>query len=704
MPKGMFLKSDAFASNLSAPCPAADLESFSRARAIAYHPTAVPVPLAVFSAYGLDFQNQFVPALEDDAVMRIARSPGGFQLSLQGGGSFEARRVVVAVGLTHFDHLPPVLAGLPRALASHSSAHHDLTTFRGREVAVIGGGSSAVDLAALLAEAGAEPTLIARSPRLHFFSPPRVRTGTVVAAPEEAPLRPWTWMALAFLRQCAGRLSRPSGGAAPHHCAPPSWSGFRMAIAGARVRCPDSSPAPSRGRPGPRQSRAAWSSQRRRPDQDDGFRPRNCRHWLSPRPHQAGFPRRRTQGWRRRAVGFTGPDKPVRVDGWGALFPWRRLGHEFWSSDAIRLRGRLREPDPERPFDQAKSMSLAPVECAKPSDTSQTTTAAAPSPTPHSARVLVVTTLGWPSTARLALALFEAGARVEAISPPGHALRRIACVERTYVYPVGGAPAALRKVIDASACDLLVAGDDRAAAHLRQLHGVAAGEDGHGLRALIERSLGAAERYALHASRARLMIAAREAGVRAPLTSIVNDPADLARFFAENGGPAVLKADGSWGGAGVAFAKDVQESIFAFKHLAAPPSVARAFKRRLMDGETLDAWPWRQPRPGGGRSTGLRSGPAGQRRGGVLGGSRAGPDGLGGGAHKHAHWSGHCGAPNRSSRDQPGQPPPCRGSRAERSLRVRLRSRQRRRGPPHRTERPRHTHGPSGEPGRPLPD
>jgi hypothetical protein len=238
-------------------------------------------------------------------------------------------------------------------------------------------------------------------------------------------------------------------------------------------------------------------------------------------------------------------------------------------------------------------MSLAPDERPRPSDARQTVTAA-PAPTPHAARVLVVTTLGWPSTARLALALFEAGARVEAISPPGHALRRIACVQRTYVHPVGGAAAALRKEIEASACDLLVAGDDRAAAHLRQLHAIAAGEDGQGLRALIERSLGASEHYALHASRARLMIAAREAGLRAPLTSVVDDPADLARFFAENGAPAVLKADGSWGGSGVAFAKDVKEAISAFNRLAAPPSVVRVLKRRLMDGETLDAWPWRR--------------------------------------------------------------------------------------------------------------
>jgi thioredoxin reductase len=112
-----------------------------------------------------------------------------------------------------------VLAGLPRALASHSSAHHDLTTFRGREVAVIGGGSSAVDLAALLAEAGARPTLIARSPRLRFFSPPRI-----------GPERWWR------------RLRKPPSGLGPgwrsffYANAPGAFHGLPAAVRGAIVR------------------------------------------------------------------------------------------------------------------------------------------------------------------------------------------------------------------------------------------------------------------------------------------------------------------------------------------------------------------------------------------------------------------------------------------------------------------------------------
>ena len=44
---------------------------------------------------------------------------------------------------------------------SHSSRHSDLEHFKGREVVVIGGGSSASDLAVLLHESGAQVTLVA---------------------------------------------------------------------------------------------------------------------------------------------------------------------------------------------------------------------------------------------------------------------------------------------------------------------------------------------------------------------------------------------------------------------------------------------------------------------------------------------------------------------------------------------------------------
>ncbi len=60
------------------------------------------------------------------------------------------------LGSAHFRYIPPELADLPSERVTHSSDHSNLERFKDREVTVIGAGSSAVDLAALLFERGAK--------------------------------------------------------------------------------------------------------------------------------------------------------------------------------------------------------------------------------------------------------------------------------------------------------------------------------------------------------------------------------------------------------------------------------------------------------------------------------------------------------------------------------------------------------------------
>jgi thioredoxin reductase len=172
MPAGMMLKSDGFASNLSEPHGKGTLATYCADRGIPYHPTGVPVSLGVFIAYALEFQERFVPDLEDRQVVSLDRSDDGFSLVLDDGETVQAELVVSAVGITHFGQLPAELAHLGPDLMSHVAAHHDLSGFAGRDVTVIGGGSSAVDIATLLHEAGATTSLVARCDRLRFFSPP----------------------------------------------------------------------------------------------------------------------------------------------------------------------------------------------------------------------------------------------------------------------------------------------------------------------------------------------------------------------------------------------------------------------------------------------------------------------------------------------------------------------------------------------------
>jgi thioredoxin reductase len=172
MPRGMHLKSDGFASNLTAPEPGHALADYCRARGLPYHDTNIPVPLQTFIDYAEDFQRKLVPNLEPKLVTGLAGEDGHFRLTLDDGEVFTARQVVVSVGITHFDYKPEELADLPAELCSHSAEHEDPAAMAGREVVVLGAGSSAVDLAVLLHEAGAKVRLAARRPSLHFFAEP----------------------------------------------------------------------------------------------------------------------------------------------------------------------------------------------------------------------------------------------------------------------------------------------------------------------------------------------------------------------------------------------------------------------------------------------------------------------------------------------------------------------------------------------------
>jgi thioredoxin reductase len=172
MPKGMRLKSEGFASSLYDPGGTFTLARYCADNGLPYADVGLPVPLETFTRYGLEFQRRFAPDVENRTVTVLRRDAGGFTLTFENGEILNARRVVVAVGIGHFAWLPPVLKGIPPALVTHSSDHHALDKFADREVAVIGAGASAIDVAALLHGVGAHPTLVARTDRLHFQDPP----------------------------------------------------------------------------------------------------------------------------------------------------------------------------------------------------------------------------------------------------------------------------------------------------------------------------------------------------------------------------------------------------------------------------------------------------------------------------------------------------------------------------------------------------
>ncbi|MGW2745194.1 FAD-dependent oxidoreductase [Streptomyces sp. NPDC001450] len=181
MPEGMLLKSTPAASNLDCPQPGHTLADYCDAagiRRLAADEDIVPVE--TFIAYGEWFQEKLLPGLEQVRVVSVDRDKsGGFELKLDSGELFTARAVVVATGLSGLAHLPAELAAAavdgpaPTGPVSHSSQHHDLTRLAGRELIVVGAGQSALETAALAAEAGARVRVVSRGRgRVAFGAPP----------------------------------------------------------------------------------------------------------------------------------------------------------------------------------------------------------------------------------------------------------------------------------------------------------------------------------------------------------------------------------------------------------------------------------------------------------------------------------------------------------------------------------------------------
>jgi thioredoxin reductase len=170
MPKGMHLKSDGFASNLYDPARSYSLKQFCLEQELSYDDTSIPVPLETFTNYGLAFQKRFVPNLQQNTVVNLKEDAGGFALTLDNNETVTARRVVIAVGIQCFRHVPAILEHLSPAFVSHSSDHHDLGSLSKRAVVILGAGASAIDMAALLHVAGATVQLVARKPVVQFHS------------------------------------------------------------------------------------------------------------------------------------------------------------------------------------------------------------------------------------------------------------------------------------------------------------------------------------------------------------------------------------------------------------------------------------------------------------------------------------------------------------------------------------------------------
>ncbi|MFZ0277491.1 MAG: ATP-grasp domain-containing protein [Candidatus Sulfotelmatobacter sp.] len=179
------------------------------------------------------------------------------------------------------------------------------------------------------------------------------------------------------------------------------------------------------------------------------------------------------------------------------------------------------------------------------------------------------------------------------VCPKSHPARKTKAVRRIHIYR-GLAPlTSFARAIAITQPDFIVSGDDLATQHLHRLH---AREKRNGktespMCALIERSLGAPESFPVVNARAAFMDIAHQEGLRVPPTRVIRNIHELRTWVARTGLPTVLKADGTSGGDGVRIAHTLAEAERFYKKLQAPPLLARAAKRALVDQDKTLVWP-----------------------------------------------------------------------------------------------------------------
>jgi hypothetical protein len=164
MPAGMYRKSEPYGSDMSCPQGGYDLEGYSRSERVEGIERGTPLALARFLDYADWYIKALVPDVSDVTATEVKAVAGGFRVSFADAEPVMARSVVVATGPLPHSYIPAELAGLGPELVSHTSDHRHFERFAGRRVAIVGAGSSALETAALLNEAGGEAHIVVRCP------------------------------------------------------------------------------------------------------------------------------------------------------------------------------------------------------------------------------------------------------------------------------------------------------------------------------------------------------------------------------------------------------------------------------------------------------------------------------------------------------------------------------------------------------------
>jgi hypothetical protein len=188
---------------------------------------------------------------------------------------------------------------------------------------------------------------------------------------------------------------------------------------------------------------------------------------------------------------------------------------------------------------------------------------------------------------------FAKGCAVDAVCPPRHPLTKTHALGVVHTYHGLTPLRSFARAIALTKPDLIVPCDDLAAAHLHDLYrsALARGNEGKPVRDLIERSLGSPASFPVVFSRTAFITLAQEEGIRVPHTEVISNLEELRGWASRIGFPFVLKANGTSGGDGVRVVRDLEDAQRALGMLQAPPILARAAKRAVVDRDMTLVWP-----------------------------------------------------------------------------------------------------------------
>jgi hypothetical protein len=231
MPAGMLLRSNRGATNMIELHGEHSLATFERESGT---PMGNPVTLERFVAYGEWVQARVAPDVERRRATAISKQNGEFVIDTDDGGQLHAHRVVVAGGIEPFPRRPQTFAGLPGELASHTADHANLGSFGAVRMIVVGGGQSALESGALLAEQGASVEVLVRASSLVWLRGGKKllgrRLGPIVYAPTD--VGPLWYSRLVSIPDLFRRLPRAAQDPIAARCIRPAaapWLGPRLA-------------------------------------------------------------------------------------------------------------------------------------------------------------------------------------------------------------------------------------------------------------------------------------------------------------------------------------------------------------------------------------------------------------------------------------------------------------------------------------------